>query len=155
MQNSRLPSFFLTNATTLHQALWLGLIAPDSNIFCRWFQTSSINGGGICLNHSLKEVSSVTFIVCSVEWVQSNSAGSNENMSWYLARSQWAASANSGAQESRPLKSNSSQFMMSLPNSQSGGMGILGLISPLQQLDFFRGLGTGNAATALATGVFL
>ena len=33
-------------------------------------------------------------------------------------------------------------------------MGILGLISPLQQLHFLRGLGRGNAATALATGVF-
>ena len=33
------------------------------------------------------------------------------------------------------------QFTMSLPNGQSGGMRILGLISPLQQLDFFRGFG--------------
>ena len=31
------------------------------------------------------------------------------------------------------------QFTMSLLNGQSGGMGILGLISPLQQLDFFKG----------------
>ena len=31
------------------------------------------------------------------------------------------------------------QFTMSMPNGQSGGMGILGLISPLQQLHFFRG----------------
>ena len=34
--------------------------------------------------------------------------GSNENTSWYLARSQWAASTSFGAHESRPLKSNSS-----------------------------------------------
>ena len=33
------------------------------------------------------------------------------------------------------------EFTKSLPNSQSGGMGILGLISPLQQLHFFRGFG--------------
>ena len=33
------------------------------------------------------------------------------------------------------------QFTMSLPNSQSGGMGILELISTLQQLHFFRGFG--------------
>ena len=71
----------------LHQALWLGLMAPDSNISFKWFLTSStISGGGIHLNHSLKGVSSVTFIICSVEWVQPNSAGSNESMSWYLAR---------------------------------------------------------------------
>ena len=107
MQNHRLPSFFLTTTTALHQALWLGQIAPDSNISCRWFRTSSTNGRGIHLNCSLKGVSSVTFIMCSMEWVQPNSAGSNKNMSWYLVRSQWAASASSGAQESKPLKSNS------------------------------------------------
>ena len=108
IQNCRPPSFFCTNTTALHQALWLGLIAPDSNILWRWFQTSSTNGGGIHLNCSLKGVSSITFIICSVEWVQPNSAGSNENMLWYSARSWQAASASSGAQESRPLKSNSS-----------------------------------------------
>ena len=107
MQNCRPPSFFLTHTTALHQALWLGQISPDSNISSRLFGTSSTNGGGIHLNHSLKGVSSITFIVCSMEWVQPNSTGSNENMSWYLGRSQQAASASSGAQESKPLKSNS------------------------------------------------
>ena len=33
------------------------------------------------------------------------------------------------------------QFTMSLPNSQSGSMRNMGLISPLQQLLFFRGFG--------------
>ena len=110
MQNHRPPSFFLTNTTALHQALWLGQIAPDSSISHRWFQTSSTNGGGIHLNHSLKGVSSITFIMCSIEWVQPNSAGSNENTSWYLARSQWAASASLGAKSpthSNPIHSNS------------------------------------------------
>ena len=106
IQNCKPPSFFCTNITVLHQALWLGLMAPDSSISHWWFLTSSTNGGGIHLNHSLKGVSTVTFIICSVEWVQPNSAGFNENTSWYLARSQQAASASSGAQESRPLKSN-------------------------------------------------
>ena len=41
-----------------------------------------------------------------MEWVQPNSTGSNKNMSWYLARSQQAVSTSSGAQESRPIKSN-------------------------------------------------
>ena len=108
IQNCRLPSFFCTNTTVLHQALWLGLIVPDSNISCRWFQTSSTNGRGIHLNCSLKGVSSVPFIMCSVEWVQHISTRLNENTSWYLARSCWAASPSSGVQESRPLKSNSS-----------------------------------------------
>ena len=93
MQNHRLPTFFLTNTTTLHQALWLGLTVPDSSISHRWFQTSSTSGRGICLNCSLKGVSSVTFIMCLVEWVQPNSMASNENTLWYLARNQQMASA--------------------------------------------------------------
>ena len=67
MQNCRPPSFFLTNTTALHHALWLGQIVSDSSISHRLFQTSSTRGGGIHLNHSLKGVSSVTLIVCSVE----------------------------------------------------------------------------------------
>ena len=67
MQNHRPPSFFLTNTTTLHQALWLGQIVPNSSIYSRWFWTSSTNDGGIHLNHSLKGVSFITFIVCFVE----------------------------------------------------------------------------------------
>ena len=72
--------FFLTSTTVLHQALWLGLMAPDSNISFRWFLTSSTIGGGIHLKCSLNGVSSVTFMVCSVEWVHPSSARSNENM---------------------------------------------------------------------------
>ena len=107
IQRHRPPSFFRTSTMALHQALWLGLMVPYSNISFKWFLTSSTSDGGIHLNCSLKGVSSVTFMICSVEWVQPNSAGSNENMSWYSARSWRAASANSGVQESRPLKSNS------------------------------------------------
>ena len=44
---------------------------------------------------------------------------------------------------------------MSLPNCQLRGMGIMGLISPLLQLLTLRGFNTGDAATALSTGVFL
>ena len=32
MQKCRPPSFFWTSTTTLHHALWLGQIAPESNI---------------------------------------------------------------------------------------------------------------------------
>ena len=113
-QNHNLPYFFCTNTTALHQALWLGLMTLDSNISHRWLLTSSTNGGGIHLNHSLKGVSLVTFMVCSVEWVEPTSAGSNENTSWYLARSQHMASASSGVQESRLVKSNSSSNLPSL-----------------------------------------
>ena len=70
---------FLHQHHCIAPSVWLGLIAPDSSISLRWFQTSSTNGGVICLNCSLKGVSSITFIICSMEWVQPNSTGSNEN----------------------------------------------------------------------------
>ena len=114
MQNCRPPSFFLTNTTALHHALWLGQIVPNSTISHRWFQTSSTRGRGIHLNHSLKGVSSVTLIVCSVEWVQPNSIGSNKNTLWYSTNRRWAASASSRGQESNPLRSSSSNNFPSL-----------------------------------------
>ena len=155
MQKHRLPSFFLTSTMAFHQALWLGLMAPDSNISLRWFLTSSTIGSGIHLNHSLKGVLSVTFIVCSVEWVQPSSARSNENMSWYLARSQWAASANSGAHESRPLKSSSLNSLPCLCLTIHFGIWRLGCVSSLTYiLSDSGGSGTSNADTALAMGVF-
>ena len=155
MQNHRLPSFFHTDTSALHQALWLGLTAPDSNISHRWFQTSSTNSRGIHLNRSLKAVLSITFIVCSMEWVQPNSTGSNENMSWYLARSQWAASTRSGAQEYRPLKSNSSNNLPCLCLMVSLGVwGSWGSPAPSNNHTSSGGSGTGNTATTLATGVF-
>ena len=109
----------------LHQALWLGLMVPDSNISFKWFLTSSTISGGICLNHSLKGVLSVTFIICSVEWVQPNSARSNKNTSWYLARSWWAGSASSRVHESRLLRSNSSNNLPCLCLTVSAGVGEL------------------------------
>ena len=155
MQNHRPPSFFLTNTTVLHQALWLGWIAPDSSISCRWFLTSSTNSRGICLNCFLKGVSSVTFNVCSIEWVQPNSTGSNENMLWYLARSWQAASASLGDQESNPLKSNSSNSLPCLCLTVDLGVwGPWGSSPPSCNWTSLDDLGTGSATTALATGVF-
>ena len=112
IQNCKPPSFFLTNTMVLHKALWLGQMEPDSSISLSWLWTSSTKGGGIHLNCSLKGVSSVTFIVSSVVWVQPNSVGSNEKTSWYSAKSQQVASANSKGHNFNPLKSN---FLNSLP----------------------------------------
>ena len=153
IQNHKPPSFFCTNTTVLHQALLLCLMAPDSNISHRWLLTSSTNRGGIHLNCSLKGVSSVTFMICSVEWVQPYSAGSNKNMSWYLARSQCAVSASSGVQESRPLNSNSLNNLPCLCLTVSLGVWELWDSSTLCT-NCSGGLGTGDAGTALATGVF-
>ena len=86
-------------------------MVPDSSISLRCFWTTSTRGRGTNLNHSLKGVSSVTLIVCLVEWVQPNSAGSNEKTTWYLAKSQWAASASSWGHEVSPLRSNSSNSL--------------------------------------------
>ena len=155
MQNCRLPFFFLTNTTALHQALWLALIVPDSSISCRWFWTSSTSSRGICLNCSLKGVSSVTFIICLVEWVQPNFMGSNENTAWYLARSQQAVSASSRGQESNPLKSSSSNnFPRLCLTANLGVWGFWGLSTPSCNWAYMGGLGTGCTGTALATRVF-
>ena len=135
MQKHWPPSFFLANTTALHQALWLGLIVPDSSISCRWLWTSSTGSRRICLNHSLKGVSSVTFIMCLVEWVQPNSTGSNENTLWYLARSQLAASASPGGQESNLLKSSSlNSFPYLCLTVNLGVWGSWGSSPPLLQL---------------------
>ena len=155
IQKCKLPSFFHTNTMALHHAHWLGLMAPDSNISFKWFLTSSTNGSGICLNRSLKGLSSVTFIICSLEWVQPNSAGSNENMSWYLARRQQAASASSGVHKSRPLKSNSLNNFPCLCLTVSLGVWeSLDSSAPSTNCSPLGGSGTGDAATTLATGVF-
>ena len=139
----------------LHQALWLGLMAPDSNISFKWFLTSSTIGGGICVNLSLKGVLSVTFIICSVGWVQPNSARSNENMSWYLARSWQVASASSGVHESRLFKSNSSNNLPCLCLTVGSGVWeSWDLPTFSSYFSPFGGSGTGDAATALTMGVF-
>ena len=49
--------------------------------------------------------------MCLVEWVQPNSTGSNEKTLWYLAKSCWAESANSGGHDSNPLRSSSSNSL--------------------------------------------
>ena len=153
MQNHRLPSFFCTNTTAFHQTLWLGLIARDSNISHRWFRNSLTSGGGIRLNLYLKGVSSITFIMCSVEWVQPNSTGSNENTSWYLARSWQVASASSRAQDSKPLRSNLNNLPCLCLTFSWGVWGLWGSSTPSYNWTSSGGLGTGNAATALASGV--
>ena len=139
----------------LHHALWLGQMAPDSNISLRWFWTSSTKGGGICLNHSLKGVSFVTLIICSVEWVQPNSTGSKVKTSWYLARSWQAASASSRGHKFNLLKFNS---INSLPCLclvvKLSGWGSWGPSSPSHTLISSGVSSTTIAATALATGAF-
>ena len=101
-------SFFLTNSTALNHMLWLGQIAPESNISHKCLWTSSTRGRGICLNHSLNGVSLVTLITCSVEHVQPSLLGSSEKTSWYSGKRDWAEASSMGGQDSKPLRSNSS-----------------------------------------------
>ena len=102
-----------------------------------------------------KRASSVTFMICFVELVQPNSAGYNENMLWYSARSPWAASANSGVQESRLLKSYSLNNLPCLCLTGSQGVWKSGdLPSSSHNPSDLGGLVTGNAAATLATRVF-
>ena len=94
-------------------------------------------------------------MICSIEWVQPNSAGSNENTSWYSARSQQAASTNSGVQKSRLLKSNLSNNFPCLCLTVSLGVWKSAdlPISSCNPSDL-GSPGTGNAAAALAKGCF-
>ena len=108
IQKCRPPFFFLTNTTALHHTLWLGQIAPESNISHKCIQTSSTNGRGICLNHSLNGVSLVNLITCLVEWVQPRSLGFNEKTLWYSAKTGWTEAASLGGQDAKPFRSNSS-----------------------------------------------
>ena len=150
MQNCRPPFSFLTNTTMLHHALWLGLIVPDSSISCRWIWTSSTRGRGICLNHSLKGLSSVTFIMCSVEWVQPNSMGSNKNTLWYLAKRWWVASTSSRG-HSNPVYWIVFHAFAWL---SIWGYEDPGAHPPSCNWASMGGLSTGIATTVLATGVF-
>ena len=134
IQKHKPPSFFLTSTTALHHTLWLGCMAPASSISHKCLWTSSTKGGGICLNHSLKGVSSVTLITCSVEQMQPSSVGSNEKTSWYSAKNHQSESANSGDHNSKPLRSRSfEQFPLPLSNGQLRCVRALRLIYPLQQ----------------------
>ena len=76
------PSFFLTNTTALHHGDWLGCIAPTSSISQSEVHTSSKDGGGICLNHSLNGSLSVMWISCLIALVQPSSFPSNKKMLW-------------------------------------------------------------------------
>ena len=78
IQNLRVPSFFHTNTTALHQGEVDGQIAPPSNISCKCWCTSSIKGGAILRNLSLKGSLFVNLMTCSVVSVQPISFFSNE-----------------------------------------------------------------------------
>ena len=105
MQKCRPPSFLHTNTTVLHHGLWLGWIAPTSNISftCAW--TLSTIGGGILWNLSLKILSLITLISCFAKSVQPNSLGSREKILWYSTNRAWAAAWFPSDHSSRPDKS--------------------------------------------------
>ena len=104
VQKHRPPSFLCTSTTTLHHGIWLGQIAPTSNISftCTW--TSSTKREGILWNLSLKGSSSTTLISHFDKSVQPSSPGSRKKMSWYSANRAWAAAWFLSDHLSRPDK---------------------------------------------------
>ena len=155
IQKHRPPSFFQTNTTALHHTLWLGQIVPESNMSHKCLQTSSTKGGGICLNQSLKGLSSVTLITCSVESVQPSSLGSSEKTSWSLAKRDQVEATSSGGQDSNLLRSNSSNNFSCLCFTVSLGVWWLWTPSDTSIKAVCTGSsGTHVTVTALATGVF-
>ena len=105
MHKCRLSSFLHTKTTALHHGLWLGQIAPASNISFIYTQASSSIRGGILWNLSLKGSSSTTLISCFAKSVKPNSPGSMEKMSWYSVNRAWAATQFLFDHLSRPYKS--------------------------------------------------
>ena len=155
MQKHSFLSFFQTNTTVLHHALWLGWIVPESNISYRCAQTSSTNGRGISLNCSLNGTSSVTLIRCLVKWLQPSSQDSKEKMSWYSARSEWAKFASSSDQDPKLLKSNFSNSFSCLCSVVSLCVWMPWASSNVSIMpDHTCSSGTWLAATTLTTGIF-
>ena len=155
IQECRPPSFFLINTTALHHTLWLGQIAPESNISHKCIWMSPTNGEGMHLNHSLNGVSSVTSIMCLVKWVQPSSLGSNEKTSWYSAKREWVEATSSGGQDSNPLRSNSSNNFSCLCFTVSLGVWWLWTPSDASIKPVYTGgSSTHVTVTALATVVF-
>ena len=72
IQNLKVPSFFHTSMTALHQGDWEGCMAPPSNISWMCWCTSSASCGAILLNLSLNSSSCLgsSSITCSVASVQ-------------------------------------------------------------------------------------
>ena len=155
IQKCRSLSFFGTNTTALHHALWLGQTMPESNISDRCIWTSSTNGSGIHLKCSLNGVSLVHLTTCLVEWVQPSLLGSREKTLWYSAKRDWAESASLCGQDSNPLRSNSSNnfsclcFMVNLGRWRPQAP-VNASISPVCT----GSCSTHVTAIALATGVF-
>ena len=115
-------------------------MVPTSGISWKWLWTSSTKGGGICLNCSLKGVSSVTLITYLVMWVQPISVGSNKKTLWYSAKSHSGAeSANSRGHDSNPHRSSSSNSFPCLCLTVNLGVwGPWRLIHPLWQPGLHR-----------------
>ena len=94
-----------TCMTVLHSGLWLGQIAPTSNISFTCAQTSSTMGWGILWTYSLKGSLSTTLISCFARLVQPSSTGFKEKTSWYWGNKVWVATWFGSDQPSRPDKS--------------------------------------------------
>ena len=95
MQNLKVPSFFHTITTALHQGDWEGHIAPPSSISWMCCRTSSTSCGAILLNLSLKgsSCSGSSSMTCLVASVPPISFLSRLKMWWNSIRSRLALRA--------------------------------------------------------------
>ena len=101
MQNHRPQDFLCISTTALHHCLWLGWIAPPSNISSCVHRPHPPQVGEFP-RISLKGSSSRTQMSCFARSVQPNSPGSKEKMSWYLASRTLAAAWFLSDHPSRP-----------------------------------------------------
>ena len=95
MQNLKVPSFFHTSTTALHQGDCEGHMAPPSNISCMCWHTSSTSCCAILLDLSLNgsSCSGSSSMKCSVALVQPISFFSKQKIWWNSIRSHLALRA--------------------------------------------------------------
>ena len=118
----------------LHQALWLGLMAPDSNISFKWFLTSSTSGGWNLSKLFFKRgiVSHFYDMLCGMGtaqfcWIQRE---------YVMVFVQELAGCIHQLRDPRIQATQVQfieQFTMPLPHCQPKGMEIWGLIGPFLQ----------------------
>ena len=113
MQKCRIPSFFQTNTTALHQGDWLGHITPTSPMSLSEVCTSSRSGRRMHLNHSLKGSPLLMWILCSITLMHPGSFPSSAKMSWKAKTSSFVAATLLRVQLLRPSKFSFSRNLFS------------------------------------------
>ena len=121
IQNLSLPYFFLTKTIAEAHGLFECLIAPKSNISCKWALTSLNNWGGIVLYFSLNGMGSVSTMLCLTRFVLPMCKSFLLKIEAFLLSMSLTLICSSSGHSSRPVKYNwsNSHSPLSLQSSLS------------------------------------